>query len=386
MKQLVVFFLLVLLYGCKNSNEDIIGKIISANNSYKSIHYKLNELYYYSDKTDTIETPYEVWAIKDKKDSLRNGFVWADNNYRPYNMVYEKGDLYLTIPPKKTTILYKNFNEELISKVDWIDVFLRPELLKDMLKDKNFSIGDTLFDGKKCYKLNIEFPEKDSITESFLYIIDKKLKLPLYSEMKRTSLKHIYYDKLFFSDYSFDDVDIEKLADKHNKLLKQNPIGTKESNNIADRMKSMLQKGDKAPVFEGVYYGTNQAFNLEDYLGKNIIIIDFWYTHCPPCIKAMPAISSLAKKYKDDGLLVFGLNSVDNQKRSKGYLEKFLKKRKLNYDIVLINPEVDIKYKVNGYPTMYIIDMDGKIAFAELGYNEESFGKLKAEVKKMLGK
>ncbi|HHH55376.1 MAG TPA: hypothetical protein ENK91_17090, partial [Bacteroidetes bacterium] len=80
MKQLVVFFLLVLLYGCKNSNEDIIGKIISANNSYKSIHYKLNELYYYSDKTDTIETPYEVWAIKDKKDSLRNGFVWADNN------------------------------------------------------------------------------------------------------------------------------------------------------------------------------------------------------------------------------------------------------------------------------------------------------------------
>ncbi|GMT45246.1 MAG: hypothetical protein IEMM0006_1078 [bacterium] len=45
-----------------------------------------------------------MWALRDKKDSLRNGYVWVNDYYRLYNMIYDTGNFYLAIPPKKTTI------------------------------------------------------------------------------------------------------------------------------------------------------------------------------------------------------------------------------------------------------------------------------------------
>ncbi len=78
----------------------------------------------------------------------------------------------------------------------------------------------------------------------------------------------------------------------------------------------------------------------------------------------------------DDGLKIFGLNSVDNQSRSIDDLDRFLSKRDINYDIILTQPEVDIMYKVNGYPTMYVVDKDDKIAYVEIGFSEDGFRKL----------
>ena len=50
----------------------------------------------------------------------------------------------------------------------------------------------------------------------------------------------------------------------------------------------------------------------------------------------------------------------------------------------MTQPQVDIVYKINGYPSMYIIDMDGNIAYVEMGYDKESFEKLKLKVKELL--
>ena len=40
-------------------------------------------------------------------------------------------------------------------------------------------------------------------------------------------------------------------------------------------------------------------------------------------------------------------------------------------------------YKINGYPSMYIIDKEGKIAFVEIGFNEEKFSKLKEKIEEL---
>jgi len=86
------------------------------------------------------------------------------------------------------------------------------------------------------------------------------------------------------------------------------------------------------------------------------------------------------------GLKVFGLNSVDNQPRSRKTLDKFLSKRDISYDIILATPEVDVMYKVNSYPTMYVVDRNGKIAYAEIGFDEKSFSKLVKKVEELLKK
>ena len=42
-------------------------------------------------------------------------------------------------------------------------------------------------------------------------------------------------------------------------------------------------------------------------------------------------------------------------------------------------------YKINGYPTMYVVDSDGKIAYVEIGFSEEGFSKLVEKVEELLG-
>ena len=64
-------------------------------------------------------------------------------------------------------------------------------------------------------------------------------------------------------------------------------------------------------------------------------ILDFWYTHCPPCVKSMPYLSELYTQYKDKNVKIFGLNSVDNQPHSLEYLKTFLGKREITYYIIL---------------------------------------------------
>ncbi len=54
----------------------------------------------------------------------------------------------------------------------------------------------------------------------------------------------------------------------------------------------------------------DQEISLSDLKG-NVVIIDFWATWCGPCIQAMPHLQELYDKYKDDGLLVYGINKED---------------------------------------------------------------------------
>jgi hypothetical protein len=47
-------------------------------------------------------------------------------------------------------------------------------------------------------------------------------------------------------------------------------------------------------------------------------------------------------------------------------------------------PSVDIKYKINGYPTMYVVDKSGRISFVEIGYDEEKFEVFKTHIINLL--
>jgi len=376
----------LLITSC-NKEKNFIGDVVSKMEKTTSVHFKVDERYYYVNGIDTTFTPYEVWAVRDNSDTLRHGYVWIDNNYRPYHMIYDKGAFYLAIPPKKITAVYPDYTESFISPVDWIDIFLKPETLQEQFSNpKNVTqLSDTTFRGEACKKLVIEFPaDEKSEQTSYTYIISKKLGVLLWAMMTVTDKDDVYYDILSFSDYTFDQVDAEVLHEKQKKVLDENPLEAESASTEIEMYESMLHAGDKAPVFDGQFYEDGDPFALSDYIGKNIIIVDFWYTHCPPCVKAIPSLDKLYKKYKDRGVQIFGLNSVDNQPRSMDYLNKFLAKRAISYDVIMIEPGVDMAYKVRRYPTLYVIDKEGNIALSEVGFNEEKFNRLKEKIEELL--
>jgi len=377
---------IVLLAGCNKKEEISISKIEQQLAGHQSFSFDVTEKYYYSNTDDTIVTDFEVWAVRDLDDTLRKGYVWVDNKYRPYNMVYETGHFFLVIPPKKTTVLYNNYTEPFISPIDWIDTFLKPESLEELATDTNVSIifSDVKYQQKSCTKMEITFKfNGNKVYEKHTFYLDNELFVPLWAKQESFKKGYVYTEELFFSDYEFDKVDINILKEMRKELIKENKL-ERAAGSETSRIEKLLHIGDKAPIFSGKQYATGRKFSLADYIGKKVIIVDFWYTHCPPCVRAVPYLSDLYKEYQDKGLIVFGLNSVDNQPRSMDDLNSFLSKRDLSYPVILTNPSVDIMYKINGYPTMYIIGLDGNIAFVEMGFDKERFETLKARVEEMV--
>ncbi len=57
----------------------------------------------------------------------------------------------------------------------------------------------------------------------------------------------------------------------------------------------------RGKVFPNIHYtdlsGKSQSL---DNINTDIVLLDFWYIACQPCLKAFPYIDDLQQKYKND--------------------------------------------------------------------------------------
>ena len=144
-------------------------------------------------------------------------------------------------------------------------------------------------------------------------------------------------------------------------------------------LSASLKTGDNAPVWAPIADMTGEVRSLEDHLGKDVIMLDFWSIYCVSCIQEMPTLVALYDKYKDQGFITFG---IDLDSFSPRRVEKFIKG--LNFEItypVIIDRKRQIAtaYKVGMLPTTIIIGKDGKVKLFHIGYkpgDEDEFDHL----------
>jgi thiol-disulfide isomerase/thioredoxin len=144
--------------------------------------------------------------------------------------------------------------------------------------------------------------------------------------------------------------------------------------------RGLLAKGTEAPAWT-LKDGEGKDVKLSDYKGK-VVVLDFWGSWCPPCRAAMPGIQKLHEKFKDKGVAVVGLNYERNAAANPA---KFMKDNGYTYNLVLKADTIADKYKVNGWPTFYILDRQGKVLWSAVGHDpshEEQMSKVIEEALK----
>ncbi|MFY0629970.1 MAG: AhpC/TSA family protein [Flavobacteriaceae bacterium] len=113
-----------------------------------------------------------------------------------------------------------------------------------------------------------------------------------------------------------------------------------------------------------------KEFTFNSLIGK-YVLIDFWGTWCGPCVAEMPTVKEYQDKYKDK-LVVLGINSGE----SKDKIEKFITPKEYDWQQLISGDDSEnfvLNFNVQGFPTKFIIDPEGKILHRFVGNGEESF-------------
>ena len=144
-----------------------------------------------------------------------------------------------------------------------------------------------------------------------------------------------------------------------------------------------LTTGSIAPNLMGEFYPAGNKGTLADYKGK-VILVDFWFMDCAPCIQTIPHLNELHRKYGEKGLQIVGVNPYDNTEKNLKRFPDFLSRHPIDYPIFFTQQEAIEPFNIFSFPTFYLIDKKGKIIHKGTGFSKKVADKLDGLIQPIL--
>ena len=266
------------------------------------------------------------------------------------------------------------FSSSILSIGKWI--------MTDSLENKisNLKVRDTIISAKKCKLFSFRttgtlhnwwyWETKTKNNYDIDIAFDIHSKLPVYLKSKcyfKTpdyGVTSVKFTGFVEKRYPEEKMSIERVEDYYKWGLR----------------KTSLSKNTIAPNFTlpNIHGDSVELFSLKD----KYILLKFGFIGCGACVKSIPSLNQIEKKYRHTGLKVIGVNLYcDSEEKVRTYYQK----NNTEYEMLWSdNNDIATDYKITSAPIFYLIDDTGKILFAQIGYDENSlnnqleaiFGKL----------
>lgn len=398
---IIIFLATLLLASCKPDAEHILKKSFEKCQSIENGYYEMTRSMKYMSDNDTTSFSFNCYFKKLADDTIYSS---AFHYQRYYGGEYSgdvlyTGDDFVNYSKNDSTgeIRSKTLWAKNIKSVSHNYTFYSPITNKesyplpdesDLTDDRHTFqfVGEVKINEFTCYhiKMNIK-PENDStemmntIREETHFWINKQDFIPVqYTiayDMVMSNDTMYQFQKNVLSKYELD-----MLFDETPITLTSVPEYVKLKDYVPYKMPELLPIDTLAPNWSLLSL-KDTLVSLSNFKG-NVVLVDFFYKACYPCMLALPALQSLHEKYKGEGLRIIGIDPYDT--KEKDDIDSFLAKRGVTYTILLGGKDVVREYHVSGYPTIYLIDKNGKIIFAQVGYGEDMEDKLEAVIKAYL--
>ncbi len=120
------------------------------------------------------------------------------------------------------------------------------------------------------------------------------------------------------------------------------------------RSKSLPTKSEIVSI-EGKSFGPAE-------LNGKVVVLNFWFTNCPPCLKEIPELNKLVEEYKGKDVVFLGFATDD-----KGSIESFIKENPFKYELIPSATNLMLKFLVpdksgnleTKFPTHIVVDREG---------------------------
>lgn len=390
LKAITSLSVLILFFGCNATpptSEALIQEIADRYSSHQSMSYEVQYRMKYIGRKDTLERAGEVLLQKIPEDTLFGGYL----RYQTTDTVerYYDGQTLLVINHHKKNIKeYDPFQNQIFAITGNITgamtevYFLDPDRLWKLNDTLNQQIiEEAIVVGQPCWKLIVNVPDSKDFSDR------KKV---LWVGKKDFLIHKMTYQVKYQGDYQFEEWNLENIRFDEEKIenaeLNVESLADYDYSKYQPKDESYyatLEVGAPAPNFAGEYFQKKSTRQLSDNTGQ-ITILDFWYMSCFPCIKAIPELNEVYETYREKGVDVWGVDSKDLDKTALERLPEFIQRNEMKYPVVLTDPQTDESFNVKAYPTLYVIDQKGKVAYAQVGFNPSLSDTLSTVLDKLL--
>ena len=130
-----------------------------------------------------------------------------------------------------------------------------------------------------------------------------------------------------------------------------------------------------SPEFKGT---TMQGENIDSGLfSDDLVILNFWFTVCGPCIREIPELNQLVEKYQTNiHYLAFSADSREQ-------IQTFLKKHPFKFKIIPGAREVEKAFDISIHPT-HVVIKNGRILWKGFGSSSDNIDRLEGIIKRNL--
>jgi thiol-disulfide isomerase/thioredoxin len=142
-----------------------------------------------------------------------------------------------------------------------------------------------------------------------------------------------------------------------------------------------LDESPDAPGFE-LKDLDGKPHALADYRGK-VVLLNFWATWCPPCVREMPSLERLQQTLKDQPFVVLAVNQWENADHVFAFMGQI--------DVfptfpILFDPASSVSeaYGVKGLPSSFIVDPQGRLRFKAIGGREFDHPEIVTQIRQLL--
>ena len=126
------------------------------------------------------------------------------------------------------------------------------------------------------------------------------------------------------------------------------------------------ERGDPV-VFEGATE-TGETVSSDDYRGE-VLVVNFWYAACGPCIVEAPLLEEVWQEYQDQGVSFLGVNTYDQPATALS----FARDNNVTYPSVIDVNDGKVKLAfaqvtpIQATPTTLVVDKEGRVAARIIG-------------------